>query len=42
MLKADDSVLRFFTTKPKSTINKARGLSYRNPYLSTTKMPAAQ
>jgi ribosomal protein S6 len=42
LLKADDVVLRHFTTKPKSAIDKARGSSYRNPYLSTTKLPTTQ
>ena len=40
LLRADDGVLRFYTTKAKSNIEKSRGLSFRNPYLVPSDAPA--
>lgn len=33
LLKGDEGVLRFYTSKTKNNIDKSRGLSFRNPYL---------
>ena len=34
LLKADEGVLRFYTTRAKNNIVAARGTSFRNPYLN--------